>query len=157
ELGPRSDVYSLGAILYDLLTGRAPFRGSTILETLEQVRTREPVPPLQLQPTVPRDLETICLKCLQKDKNRRYQSAAELEADLDRFWRGEPIHARPVSRTERVWSWCRRNPRAAALSGTIAVLVLAWAATSSALAWGMKLERDESNRQAGIAKKNEDK
>ena len=156
EVGPLTDVYSLGAILYDLLTGRAPFRGATVLDTLEQVRRREPAPPMQLQPSVPRDLETICLKCLQKDKAKRYAGAAELAADLERFLKGEPIQARPIGRCARVWRWCQRNPRAAALTAALVALIVGWGVTSTWLALWLKAERDESVKQTGIARDQEE-
>ena len=118
----RSDVYSLGAILYDCLTGRPPFRADTPVDTCRQVVDTEPVSPRLLNPKVPVDLETICLKCLAKDPSERYSTAQELADDLARFGKGEPIHARPIRPWVRLWRWSERNP---ALSGMgIAVLVL---------------------------------
>ena len=121
KVGPPTDVYALGAIFYELLTGRPPFRSATVYETLELLRHAEPVPPGRLCRNLPRDAEVICLKCLQKDPARRYATAGELDDELGRFLAGEPIRARPIGRAEHLSRWCRAKP---ALAGSLAAVLL---------------------------------
>ncbi|RLS30011.1 MAG: serine/threonine protein kinase, partial [Planctomycetota bacterium] len=124
DLGPAADVYSLGAMLYEMLVGRPPFLGATPFETIFQVIKEEPVPPSRLIPKLPQDIETICLKCLQKEPSKRYATAELLAEDCRRFVSGEPILSRPISPVERLWRWCRRNPRVAGLIATVASLLV---------------------------------
>jgi tetratricopeptide (TPR) repeat protein len=134
RISPSADVYALGALLYECLTGRPPFRAASTLETLRQVLVEEPARPALLQPGVPRDLETICMKCLRKEPKQRYSSAADLEEDLECWQAGRPIRARRVRAVERGWRWCQRNPVLAAVSGLAATALLAVIVVSVCLA-----------------------
>jgi serine/threonine-protein kinase len=146
-VGPAVDVYALGVILYEMLTGRPPFRAETPTETVLQVIHQEPVPPARLNTKVPRDLETICLKCLQKEPHRRYPSAAALADDLRQFGEGRPIQARPLGLPTRTWCWGRRNPAAAALIATGLALVGLVIGGGFWLEWERGERRAESVRQ----------
>jgi WD40 repeat protein/tetratricopeptide (TPR) repeat protein len=144
--GPGVDIYALGAILYELLTGRPPFVGESFETTLNLILNSEPVAPRRLQPALPRDIETVCLKCLEKDPRRRYATAGALADDLDRFVAGQPVRVRPVGAMERGWRWCRRNPVVAALgSGFVATLLLGLAGVS----W--KWQEAESEKKKVVA------
>jgi serine/threonine protein kinase len=140
HVGPAADVYALGVLLYEALTGRPPFRGVSKLDTLQQVLREPPVPPRRLQPSVPRDLDTICLKCLEKSPSRRYASALALAEDCAAFLEGKPIRARPVGRVGRLWRWCRRQP---VLAGLAAALVAALVVGAALVLW--QWQRAEHN------------
>src|SRR5262249_15005181 len=131
EVGPPADVYALGATLYCLVTGRPPFQAATAMDTVLQVIGDDPPSPRSLNRSVDRDIETICLKSLEKDPARRYASAAALATDLRRYLSREPIQARPVGALERVWRWARRKPALAGSLGAMALLLVAIAAISS--------------------------
>jgi WD40 repeat protein/serine/threonine protein kinase len=131
DISAVTDVYALGAILYEAITGRPPFRAATPMETVLQVLHDEPVASRLLQPSVPRDLETICLKCLQKEPKNRFASAEDLASELTLFLAGKPIKSRPVSQAERLWRWCRRNPWVAGLSAATILSLIVGAVSST--------------------------
>lgn len=149
---PLVDVYALGAILYEMLTGRPPFRGESAAETERQVIRDEPVPPSRLTPKTPRDLETICLTCLQKEPARRYPSAADLADDLDRFLAEIPIRARPIGRLERAMRWSRKRPAAAALILTLATTIAAGSTTAVWLARASEARHTEDLLRRGLSR-----
>ena len=156
-IGPASDVYSLGAVLYECLTGRAPFRADSVLKTIEQVIHAEAASPRTLNAAIPRDLETICLKCLEKEPHRRYNTADHLADDLQRFLTGEPIVARPARALERTVKWVRRHPTPAALIVSSAVALLALVGAGIGLYYNTKLSNAyvqvlSGNQQLGDAK-----
>ena len=156
-IGPRSDVYSLGAVLYCLLTGRPPFQSASLIETLRQVQQQEPVPPSQLNGEVPRDLETVCLKCLEKVPERRYGSAAGAGGGAGAvLGEGEPVRARPVGKLGRGWRWARRNPAVAGLL-TAVVSCCCWARAVAWILAGWALDnaaeaRDQTRPRDGHAR-----
>ena len=149
-VGPAADIYALGAIFYHLLTGRPPFQAATVLGTLEQVKTAEPVPPSRLQPGLSRDAETICLKCLRKDPRQRYADAEDLAEDLERFLTGRAIQARPTGAAEHLHKWMRRRPAVALLSAAVvAVTVLGFTLVS----WQWRRARSQGCR--GVRRRRE--
>ncbi|MBA4063989.1 MAG: hypothetical protein C0501_09810 [Isosphaera sp.] len=172
DVGPAADVYALGAILYELLTGRPPFLGETPLDTVLQVLNDDPVPPKRLRPTVPRDLDTVCLKCLGKSPGSRYDTAEDLAEDLRRFQAGEPIRARPLSAWGRGARWARRHPSLAVLAGAtllaavavVSVLSVAYARVRDAVAakeveaaaakQAREMEAREREKAEALAKEN---
>jgi serine/threonine-protein kinase len=155
RVGPPSDLYALGAILYELLTGRPPFQGASAMDTVTRVTRDEPVPPTRVQPKTPLDLETICLKCLQKEPARRYADCFELAEDLRRFLSGEPILARPVGKVERLWRWCQRNPKLASANAVVFLLLLVVSVGSTWAALAIRAEKERAEQNAIRAKVNE--
>jgi serine/threonine protein kinase/tetratricopeptide (TPR) repeat protein len=156
EIGPATDIYALGAILYEMLTGRPPFNGASPTDTIMQVQLQEPVAPRRLQPKVPRDLETIALKCLEKTPARRFATAGDLADDLGRFLDGRVIAARPVSGSERLWRWCRRKPAQAAL---VAAIFLLMAGTVAGLfVWqGAEYDREQQRLEFKLQKSEDER
>ncbi len=146
QIGPTADVYALGAILYETLTGRPPFLGASPVDTLMLARTTECVPVRQLQPGVPKDLETICHKCLAKEPQRRYASAAALARELERFLNGKPIQARPVGYLESSWRWCRRQPVLASMALAFVLVVLGFNIALTLLYFHARTEKQRADQ-----------
>ncbi len=155
KVSRRSDVYSLGAMLYHLLTGRPPFVGEALTDTLEQVLNAEPVSPRLLNPIVPRDLETICLKCLEKEPDKRYTTAQALADELGRFLNNEPIQARTITRSDRVWRWCRRKPALAGFISATALLLLIVLTGSPIFAYRVNQSRKRAETGELAARQNQ--
>ena len=153
-IGPSSDIYSLGSILYELLTGKPPFAGSSPLKTINLMMETEPVSPRVLNPQVNRNLETICLKCLEKQPARRYRSALVLAEELERFIQHEPILARPANTMEKFWRWCCRKPLVATLSGVAILLTLLLAIAGPLAAWRQQALRQTADIASNTAVNN---
>lgn len=153
EVDSRTDVYSLGATLYELLTGRPPFRAATAVQTQRQVVENEPVPPRQLNPAIDRDLETICLKCLEKEPVKRYTTAKEVAEEFTRYQQGRPIQARPITPVTRAWRWCRRNRLVAGLGALAGSLLLVLAIGGPIVAGHQAALRRQALRETGRAER----
>ena len=151
EIGPASDIYSLGAVLYEYMVGRPPLLADTTVATLRMINEVEPIAPRHIQPGIPLDLDTICMKCLRKSAEERYATAGELADDLQRFLEGRPILARPLGRFQRVYRWCRRNPLPAVLISGIVVLVSSLVALAVTFAIVQKDLRQQAEAAAQAA------
>ena len=151
DTGPATDVYALGALLYEMLAGQPPFQGETPYRTIEQVLNEEPQPPSRLRPGVPRDAETICLKCLRKQPGQRYVSAEALANDLRHYLQGVPITARPIGRLERAWSWCRRNQAVTSLLVLVLLLLSTGTTVSTLFAFDAAKQARDAIREKGNA------
>src|SRR5262249_18123347 len=143
-----SDVYSLGATLYALLTGRPPFQGDDAIQTLRKVIDEEPLPPRKVRSTIPRDLETICIKCLEKEPRKRYSSSDGLADRLQLFLEGKPIPDRPITQVERFGRWCRRNPMVATLTAAVALLLVSGTGVATYFAIKADAVAHEANENA---------
>ncbi len=155
QIGAASDIHALGALLYELVTGRPPFQGASPLETLDQVRSQNPVPPRRLNPKIPRDLETIALKCLEKNPSRRYAfwRTCTLAGDLRRCLDGKPISARPVSAIEHAWRWCRRRPAVAALAASL-LMTISVGFLAIVMVWRRaEVERNRAEQERSVAER----
>ncbi|HJT34227.1 MAG TPA: serine/threonine-protein kinase [Pirellulales bacterium] len=150
-IGRAADIYALGAVLYATLTGRPPFQAATPLDTILQLLEQEPVTPRRLNTGVPRDLETIALKCLEKEPHKRYATARQLSDELRRFLSGEPIEARPIGQLERGWRWCRRNPATTSLAAAACIALLAGTAFSTYFAIKANQRAGEAENSAELA------
>jgi serine/threonine protein kinase len=156
EIGPAADIYGLGAILYDIITGIPPFRGETVMDTITQVIHKEPVHPVRLNAKLPADIGTICLKCLEKDPKKRYATAGALAEDLRRYLVGEPILARPTPFYEYAWKWAKRKPAISALILMTFFMVLGVSVGGYILAGREKIRADENLRlkEEAVAERN---
>ena len=156
DVGPLADVYSLGAILYCLLTGRPPFQAASPMDTLLQVLDREPVSPQAINSQISQDLDTICMKCLCKEAKKRYRSTHELGDELQRYLNGESILARPVGPLQRTWRWCKRNPALSFATTIAAFLLMSVAIAAPIVAYTQSQLRGQADKKAEEAQREKD-